>query len=68
MLKESYRLNKIVLLNDVSEKQIKLRILFSLSNTGYKQHKDLSFKEISSDMTLMLEKIIVRINKGIATG
>ncbi len=61
MLKESYRLNKLELLKVTEEKKQFLRILFTLSNSAYNSHTELSFKEISSGMPELLGKISERI-------
>ncbi|NOS83745.1 MAG: hypothetical protein HOP31_01285 [Ignavibacteria bacterium] len=61
LLKESYRLNKLSLLKVSADKEQYLRILFTLSNSAYKSHTELSFKEISSGMPELLGKISERI-------
>ncbi|MBN8585686.1 MAG: ribonuclease P protein component [Ignavibacteria bacterium] len=57
LLKESYRLNKTELLSITSGKEIKLRILFTLSGTAYTDHRQLTFRAIEPDMIKLLSKI-----------
>ncbi|MBE2228515.1 MAG: ribonuclease P protein component [Ignavibacteria bacterium] len=61
LLKEAYRLNKTPLLTRAAEKDIRLRILFSLSNSAYTNHRVLSFKEIKPDMITLLDKILAKV-------
>lgn len=61
-MRESYRLNKPPLLEAAAEKELSLRILFTLSNSAYKSHTELSFAEISSGMPELLGKIAAKIN------
>jgi hypothetical protein len=52
------------LLEDANNKQIKLRILLSLTSSAYNKHKELSFKDVSADIILMLDKIQAKLIKG----
>ncbi|RPI15977.1 MAG: hypothetical protein EHM58_12840 [Ignavibacteriae bacterium] len=58
LLRESYRLNKLELLNFSHQNNIKLNILFSLSYSGYKKYDELKFNEVFENEILLLSKII----------
>jgi len=56
-LREAYRLNKVGLVNLVKEKNVRIKLIFGLSETGADSFKQLSFSEINRDMGLMIVKI-----------
>lgn len=56
-MKESYRLNKLSLIDNVANKNLKISILFSLNNFAYSIFKNLKYKHISNSMNEILNKI-----------
>jgi len=56
-LRESYRLNKLQLLDFIAAGDTRIRILFSLSYAAYSGHDKLKFFQINESMPVLLSKI-----------
>lgn len=54
LLRESYRLNKLELLEETGKGRVKLRILFSLSNKAYAEYNKIVFADVNRDMTELI--------------
>ncbi|MCC6865369.1 MAG: ribonuclease P protein component [Ignavibacteria bacterium] len=63
ILRELYRLHKTELVNFSIQSKQKLRILFTLSNTAYKNHQEINFSIISSDMQELIIKILSKVTQ-----
>ncbi|MBZ0203220.1 MAG: ribonuclease P protein component [Ignavibacteria bacterium] len=62
LMREAYRLNKYNLLEPVSKTDLRIRLLLSLSNSAYSNHKTITFKQLSDSMSVLLNKINSSIN------
>lgn len=62
-MRESYRLNKLELLDAAAQKEKSIRVLFSLTPAAYNRYSKVKFIELSEDMKLMLIKIQSFLNK-----
>jgi ribonuclease P protein component len=62
LLKESYRLNKQEILCNHIEPKLSLRILITLSTSGYNHHTDIHFQELKAQMAELLNKITALIS------
>ncbi|MCI0450372.1 MAG: hypothetical protein L0Y79_11430 [Chlorobi bacterium] len=56
-MRESYRLNKLDLLEKTNSKNYNIRILFSLTQFAYDDYKNLKFNMLSENMLNLLSKI-----------
>lgn len=63
LLRETYRLNCINLLNLAGENKIKLCLLLSLSSKGYRNNKKLDFNQVDIDMKNLLNNEVTRVFK-----
>ena len=57
-MRESYRLNKLPLLEAASSKDSAFDILISLSYTGYSKYGELKYRAIEPDMNKLIAKVI----------
>jgi len=61
-MKETYRQHKLGILEEATNRGVKLRILFSLSTNAYRKHSEVDFRSLDKAMPVMLKRITEKLD------